>query len=78
MYGSTLPVNENHVCAGGQRGNDACTGFGGAPLLVRHGEFFYQVKLTLLFNYYMYKGDTEGRIVTDEFHDFQMSMPSSA
>lgn len=48
MYGATLPVNENHVCAGGQRGNDACTGFGGAPLLVRHGEFFYQVKTVWL------------------------------
>ncbi|CAH0551632.1 unnamed protein product [Brassicogethes aeneus] len=43
VYGKTLPVTEEQVCAGGQLGNDACSGFGGAPLLVKHGDTFYQV-----------------------------------
>ncbi|XP_019866990.1 CLIP domain-containing serine protease 14D [Aethina tumida] len=43
VYGRTLPVSEEQVCAGGQQGNDACSGFGGAPLMVKHGDTFYQV-----------------------------------
>ncbi|CAH1164733.1 unnamed protein product [Phaedon cochleariae] len=43
VYGRTLPISEEQVCAGGEPGNDACSGFGGAPLLVRHGDMHYQV-----------------------------------
>lgn len=43
VYGRTLPISEDQLCAGGELGRDACTGFGGAPLLVRHGETYYQV-----------------------------------
>ncbi|KAG5865155.1 hypothetical protein JTB14_009398 [Gonioctena quinquepunctata] len=43
VYGRTLPVSDEQVCAGGQPGNDACSGFGGAPLMVRHGDTHYQV-----------------------------------
>ncbi|XP_044265878.1 CLIP domain-containing serine protease 14D [Tribolium madens] len=43
VYGRTLPISENQLCAGGEAGNDACSGFGGAPLMVRHGETHYQV-----------------------------------
>lgn len=45
IYGRTLPISEDQICAGGELGQDACTGFGGAPLLVRHGDTFYQVSL---------------------------------
>ncbi|KAJ8930576.1 hypothetical protein NQ314_016608 [Rhamnusium bicolor] len=34
VYGKTLPISEEQVCAGGELGNDACSGFGGAPLIV--------------------------------------------
>ncbi|XP_017772529.1 PREDICTED: venom protease-like [Nicrophorus vespilloides] len=43
VYGNTLPITEQNVCAGGEKGNDACSGFGGAPLLVQHGAYYYQV-----------------------------------
>ncbi|KAL3288181.1 hypothetical protein HHI36_002631 [Cryptolaemus montrouzieri] len=43
VYGKTLPVTDDQLCAGGEFGKDACSGFGGAPLLVQHGEIFYQV-----------------------------------
>lgn len=43
IYGRTLPINDENLCAGGERGIDACTGFGGGPLLVRHSEIYYQV-----------------------------------
>nr|XP_023030360.1 serine protease easter-like [Leptinotarsa decemlineata] len=43
VYGRTLPVTDEQVCAAGEQGNDACSGFGGAPLLVRHGDTHYQV-----------------------------------
>ncbi|XP_057664030.1 phenoloxidase-activating factor 3-like [Diorhabda carinulata] len=43
VYGGSLPVTEDQICAGGEAGNDACSGFGGAPLLVRHGNTYYQV-----------------------------------
>lgn len=45
VYGKTLPISEEQVCAGGEREQDACSGFGGAPLLVRHSETYYQVLL---------------------------------
>lgn len=43
VYGTTLPVTDDQICAGGETGNDACSGFGGAPMLVKHGDTFYQV-----------------------------------
>lgn len=43
VYGQTLPISDDQVCAGGELGNDACSGFGGSPLLVKHGDTFYQV-----------------------------------
>lgn len=43
IYGKTLPISDEQICAGGERGQDACSGFGGAPLLVRHSNTFYQV-----------------------------------
>ncbi|KAK9892088.1 hypothetical protein WA026_018289 [Henosepilachna vigintioctopunctata] len=43
VYGKTLPVTDDHLCAGGDFGNDACSGFGGSPLLVQQGNTFYQV-----------------------------------
>lgn len=43
VYGSTLPITEQQLCAGGQLRNDACSGFGGAPLLVRNADIYYQV-----------------------------------
>jgi secreted trypsin-like serine protease len=43
VYGKTLPITDNQLCAGGETGNDACAGFGGAPLMVRHGDTHYQV-----------------------------------
>lgn len=51
VYGQTLPISDEQVCAGGEQGNDACSGFGGAPLLVRHGDTHYQVRLLLYFKY---------------------------
>jgi hypothetical protein len=45
VYGKTLPITDNQLCAGGETGNDACAGFGGAPLMVRHGDTHYQVKI---------------------------------
>ncbi|CAG9829970.1 unnamed protein product [Diabrotica balteata] len=43
LYGRTLSVTDDQLCAGGEAGNDACSGFGGAPLIVRHGNTHYQV-----------------------------------
>lgn len=43
IYGKTLPVSDEQLCAGGEYGNDACSGFGGSPLLVKHGETYFQV-----------------------------------
>ncbi|CAB3244424.1 unnamed protein product [Arctia plantaginis] len=38
IFGESVPVNEGQLCAGGEEGKDACSGFGGAPLLlVRDG-----------------------------------------
>ncbi|XP_050305448.1 phenoloxidase-activating factor 3-like [Anthonomus grandis grandis] len=43
VYGKTLPITDDQICAGGQSGQDACSGFGGAPLLVKHSDTYYQV-----------------------------------
>lgn len=43
IYARTLPISDEQICAGGELGRDACSGFGGAPLLVRHGDTHYQV-----------------------------------
>lgn len=44
VYGRTIPITDDHLCAGGQYGKDACEGFGGAPLLVKHNDVHYQVR----------------------------------
>ncbi|XP_014246934.1 serine protease easter-like [Cimex lectularius] len=33
VYGTAVPITENELCAGGELGRDACSGFGGAPLV---------------------------------------------
>lgn len=38
-----MPISDEQICAGGESGNDACSGFGGAPLIVKHGTTNYQV-----------------------------------
>ncbi|XP_044745406.1 CLIP domain-containing serine protease 14D-like [Coccinella septempunctata] len=43
VYGKTLPVTDDQLCAGGEYGKDACSGFGGSPLLVQQGDTYYQV-----------------------------------
>lgn len=43
VYSKTLPITEEQVCAGGEPDQDACSGFGGAPLSVKHGDTYYQV-----------------------------------
>ncbi|GBP31772.1 Phenoloxidase-activating factor 3 [Eumeta japonica] len=44
-FEESVPVQEGHLCAGGEEGKDACTGFGGAPLLLRRGVGYEQVGL---------------------------------
>lgn len=34
LYGSSVPITENQLCVGGEIGKDACSGFGGAPLVI--------------------------------------------
>ncbi|XP_048483272.1 CLIP domain-containing serine protease 14D isoform X2 [Plutella xylostella] len=34
IFGESVPVHEGQLCAGGEEGRDACSGFGGAPLLL--------------------------------------------
>lgn len=43
VYGRSIPITDDHLCAGGEYGKDACEGFGGAPLIVRHNDVNYQV-----------------------------------
>ncbi|KAK9728949.1 Trypsin [Popillia japonica] len=43
VYGNTLPINDEQLCAGGEAGRDACSGFGGAPLLIRQTTTYYQI-----------------------------------
>lgn len=45
VYSRTIPITENHLCAGGQYGKDACEGFGGAPLVVKHNDMYFQVNI---------------------------------
>ncbi|KAM3962003.1 CLIP domain-containing serine protease B4 [Aphomia sociella] len=41
IFGESVPVHEGQLCAGGEEGRDACSGFGGAPLLLnRNGQYF--------------------------------------
>ncbi|VVD05069.1 unnamed protein product [Leptidea sinapis] len=41
IFGESVPIHEGQLCAGGEEGRDACSGFGGAPLLsTRDGQFF--------------------------------------
>lgn len=40
IFGESVPVHEGQLCAGGEEGRDACSGFGGSPLLVvRRGQY---------------------------------------
>ncbi|KAL1138604.1 hypothetical protein AAG570_008667 [Ranatra chinensis] len=34
VYGASVPITSNELCVGGQSGRDACSGFGGAPLVL--------------------------------------------
>ncbi|XP_072933022.1 CLIP domain-containing serine protease B4-like [Epargyreus clarus] len=43
VFGETVPVNEGKLCAGGEEGKDACSGFGGAPLLLNRDGQYTQV-----------------------------------
>ncbi|CAG9788071.1 unnamed protein product [Diatraea saccharalis] len=43
IFGETVPVHEGQLCAGGEEGKDACSGFGGAPLLLMRNNVYVQV-----------------------------------
>lgn len=43
IFGESVPVHEGQLCAGGEEGRDACSGFGGAPLLVVRREQYVQI-----------------------------------
>lgn len=43
VFGDSVPVHEGQLCAGGEEGMDACSGFGGAPLLISRNGKFVQV-----------------------------------
>lgn len=34
VYGQVASVTQNQICVGGEAGKDACSGFGGAPLIL--------------------------------------------
>ena len=34
VYGGVTLVTQNQICVGGEAGKDACSGFGGAPLML--------------------------------------------
>ena len=47
IYGRVIPITTNQLCAGGEAKKDACSGFGGAPLVVLDHvmrDRYYQVK----------------------------------
>jgi secreted trypsin-like serine protease len=45
VYGDAVSITEDKLCAGGEKGKDACSGFAGAPLVfLPHGsDRYYQV-----------------------------------
>ncbi|CAH2041507.1 unnamed protein product, partial [Iphiclides podalirius] len=43
IFGESVPVHEGQLCAGGEEGRDACSGFGGAPLLLNRGGQYIQI-----------------------------------
>ncbi|XP_047997988.1 CLIP domain-containing serine protease 14D-like [Leguminivora glycinivorella] len=43
VFGDSVPIQEGELCAGGEEGRDACSGFGGAPLLLNRDGQYYQV-----------------------------------
>lgn len=45
IFGESVPVNEGQLCAGGEEGKDACSGFGGAPLLLFRQGRHVQVRI---------------------------------
>lgn len=45
IFGESVPVHEGQLCAGGEEGRDACSGFGGVPLLLSRDGQYVQVTL---------------------------------
>lgn len=45
IFGESVPVNEGQMCAGGEEGKDACSGFGGAPLIFYRDGHYVQVRM---------------------------------
>ncbi|XP_030023450.1 CLIP domain-containing serine protease 14D isoform X2 [Manduca sexta] len=43
VFGESVPVHEGQLCAGGEEGKDACSGFGGAPLLLKRDGKYVQL-----------------------------------
>ncbi|XP_038212672.1 CLIP domain-containing serine protease 14D-like [Zerene cesonia] len=43
IFGESVPIHEGQVCAGGEAGRDACSGFGGAPLILKRDGHFVQI-----------------------------------
>lgn len=51
IYGRVIPITTNQLCVGGEAKKDACSGFGGAPLvLLDHvlKDRYYQVRFKKL------------------------------
>lgn len=46
VYERVVPITSDQLCVGGEEGRDACSGFGGAPLvsLDATGSRYYQVR----------------------------------
>ncbi|CAG9583148.1 unnamed protein product [Danaus chrysippus] len=43
VFGESVPIHEGQLCAGGEEGKDACSGFGGAPLILNRDGQFVQI-----------------------------------
>ncbi|KAK7863520.1 hypothetical protein R5R35_004973 [Gryllus longicercus] len=44
LYRRVLPITGRQLCAGGEEGRDACSGFGGAPLMMQgYNARYYQI-----------------------------------